>query len=159
MNPSWLPNKSLVLHGRINISNDICGQVDRQRQMACAQCGRLHDDAHGFVNDRAVVDTVRHPCAESRLQHGSGVDDVQSDDGGYGRRGEVELQDLGFLQGRGMPRRPSMPELVSHAGEKGGARRFALCCLQLVCIPCPARMVMRPTNLARGVWLDAQQRH
>jgi len=61
------------------------------------------------------------PYAESRLRHGSGMDDVQSDDGGYGRRGEVELQDLGIL-GRGMQRRPSMPELVSHAGDKGGAR-------------------------------------
>jgi len=74
------------------------------------------------VNGRAVVYTVRRPRAESRLRHGSGVDDVQSDDGGYGRRGEVELQDLGVL-GRGMQRRPSMPELVSHAGEKGGAQR------------------------------------
>ena len=64
---------------------------------------------------------MRRLHAESRLRHGSGVDDVQSDDGGYGRRGEVELQDLGIL-GRGMQRRPSMPELVSHAGEKGGAR-------------------------------------
>ena len=61
--------------------------------------------------------------AESRLRLSGGVDDVQSDDGGYGRRGEVELQDLGAL-GRhgGMQRRPSMPELVSHAGEKGGER-------------------------------------
>ena len=61
--------------------------------------------------------------AESRLRLAAGLDDVQSDDGGYGRRGEVELQDLGALGRSSMQRRPSMPELVSHAGEKGGAQR------------------------------------
>jgi hypothetical protein len=65
------------------------------------------------------------------------VDDVQSDDGGYGRRGEVELQDLGNL-GRSMQRRPSLPELVSYAGEKGGERGLRANQSQSVC-GCSAR--------------------
>lgn len=61
-----------------------------------------------------------------------------SEDGfSIGRPGEVEMQDLHSGGGGGMQRRPSLPELNSYAGERGGANDFPAVTTLLHCRSCP----------------------
>ena len=52
---------------------------------------------------------------------------THSEDGGSQRWGEVEMQDMGEPHSMGRP--PSLPDLNSYAGEKGGASMDLHLCL------------------------------